>query len=209
MKSFIFAVGEVINIEELAADLGCKVGCLPSFYLGFPLGAKYRLKAIWDPLGCKVGCLPSFYLGFPLAAKYRLKAIWDPVVERFERRGIARVCESIRASLQDFVFAKEVRLGTYSTRASSSPPPAAIVAAKAMRTDPRAEPQFVGIVEVETGPWKVGCSAHHWHALSFMRGGKSRRNYRLFLPSQQRQVYIQDVWLSGSEFTMVSLCTVS
>ncbi|KAE9459026.1 hypothetical protein C3L33_09072, partial [Rhododendron williamsianum] len=163
-------------------------------------------------------------------------------------------------------------------RASSSPPPAAIVAAKAMRTDPRAEPQidyyylskhcvlcgelvldsahlcgqclkneaavaiaiigrasklereiqhlaavsiitielmvkftcrFVGFVEVETGPWKGGCSAHHWHALSFMRGGKSRRNYRLFLPSQQRQVYIQDVWLSGSEFTMVSLCTVS
>ncbi|KAI8522389.1 hypothetical protein RHMOL_RhmolMtG0003500 (mitochondrion) [Rhododendron molle] len=67
MKSSIFAVGEVINIEELAADFGCKVGCLPSSYLGFPLGAKYRSKAIWDP-----------------------------VVERFERRGIARVCESIR-----------------------------------------------------------------------------------------------------------------
>ncbi|XP_058193390.1 DNA polymerase zeta catalytic subunit isoform X2 [Rhododendron vialii] len=47
-----------------------------------------------------------------------------------------------RVSLQDFVFAKEVRLGTYSTRASSSLPPAAIVAAKAMRTDPRAEPRY-------------------------------------------------------------------
>lgn len=40
MKSYILAVGEVINIEELAADLGCKVGCLPSSYLGLPLGAK-------------------------------------------------------------------------------------------------------------------------------------------------------------------------
>lgn len=50
MKSSIFAVGEVINIEELAADLGCKVGCLPSSYLGLPLGAKYRSKAIWDPV---------------------------------------------------------------------------------------------------------------------------------------------------------------
>ncbi|XP_058192806.1 DNA polymerase zeta catalytic subunit-like [Rhododendron vialii] len=49
---------------------------------------------------------------------------------------------SSRVSLQDFVFAKEVRLGTYSTRASSSLPPAAIVAAKAMRTDPRAEPRY-------------------------------------------------------------------
>ncbi|KAH9689281.1 DNA polymerase zeta catalytic subunit [Citrus sinensis] len=47
-----------------------------------------------------------------------------------------------RVSLQDFVFAKEVRLGTYSTRSSSSLPPAAIVATKAMRADPRAEPRY-------------------------------------------------------------------
>lgn len=46
-----------------------------------------------------------------------------------------------RVSLQDFIFAKEVRIGTYSTRASSLPP-AAIVATKAMRTDPRAEPRY-------------------------------------------------------------------
>ncbi|KAA8545131.1 hypothetical protein F0562_019980 [Nyssa sinensis] len=46
-----------------------------------------------------------------------------------------------RVTLQDFVFAKEVRLGTYSTRASSLPP-AAIVATKAMRADPRAEPRY-------------------------------------------------------------------
>lgn len=47
-----------------------------------------------------------------------------------------------RVSLQDFVFAKEVRLGTYSSRDSSLLPPAAIVATKAMRTDPRAEPRY-------------------------------------------------------------------
>ena len=47
-----------------------------------------------------------------------------------------------RVSLQDFVFAKEVRLGTYCTRSSSSLPPAAIVATKAMRADPRAEPRY-------------------------------------------------------------------
>ncbi|PIA61591.1 hypothetical protein AQUCO_00300837v1 [Aquilegia coerulea] len=46
-----------------------------------------------------------------------------------------------RVSLQDFVFAKEVRLGTYSTRLSSLPP-AAIVATKAMKVDPRAEPRY-------------------------------------------------------------------
>lgn len=46
-----------------------------------------------------------------------------------------------RVSLLDFVFAKEVRLGTYSSRASSLPP-SAIVATKAMRADPRAEPRY-------------------------------------------------------------------
>ncbi|GMI88783.1 recovery protein 3 [Hibiscus trionum] len=46
-----------------------------------------------------------------------------------------------RVSLQDFVFAKEVRLGTYCTKISSLPP-AAIVATKAMRKDPRAEPRY-------------------------------------------------------------------
>jgi hypothetical protein len=42
---------------------------------------------------------------------------------------------------QDFVFCKEVRLGSYAPNASSLPP-AAIVAAKAMAADPRAEPRY-------------------------------------------------------------------
>nr|XP_043618935.1 DNA polymerase zeta catalytic subunit [Erigeron canadensis] len=46
-----------------------------------------------------------------------------------------------RVSIQDFIFAKEVRLGTYSSRVSSLPP-SAIVATKAIRADPRAEPRY-------------------------------------------------------------------
>ncbi|KAH7435487.1 hypothetical protein KP509_06G067000 [Ceratopteris richardii] len=46
-----------------------------------------------------------------------------------------------RISFQDFIFAKEVRLGSYSARASVLPP-AAIVATKAMALDPRAEPRY-------------------------------------------------------------------
>ncbi|KAL6657151.1 hypothetical protein ACP70R_004931 [Stipagrostis hirtigluma subsp. patula] len=46
-----------------------------------------------------------------------------------------------KVSIQDFIFAKEVRLGTYSARASTLPP-AAIVATKAMLSDPRAEPRY-------------------------------------------------------------------
>ena len=45
-----------------------------------------------------------------------------------------------RVSLADFVFAKEVRLGTYSNKGPA--PPAAMVAAKAIAQDPRAEPRF-------------------------------------------------------------------
>lgn len=47
---------------------------------------------------------------------------------------------SNRVSIADFVFAKEVRLGTYSARASSIPP-AALVATRAMAADPRAAPR--------------------------------------------------------------------
>lgn len=62
-------------------------------------------------------------------------------VRTFLQRQWSRILSG-RVSIQDFVFAKEVRLGTYSTRTSSSLPPAAIVASKAMRMDPRAEPRY-------------------------------------------------------------------
>ncbi|KAF2476413.1 uncharacterized protein BDR25DRAFT_277501 [Lindgomyces ingoldianus] len=43
-------------------------------------------------------------------------------------------------SVQDFLFAKEVKLGTYSDR--GPPPPGALIAAKRMLADPRTEPQY-------------------------------------------------------------------
>ncbi|XP_024014051.1 DNA polymerase zeta catalytic subunit isoform X2 [Eutrema salsugineum] len=70
----------------------------------------------------------------------------------FEKKNISKVKSYLyrqwkrilqgRVSLQDFIFAKEVRLGTYSTRDSSLLPPAAIVATKSMRADPRTEPRY-------------------------------------------------------------------
>ena len=45
-----------------------------------------------------------------------------------------------RISIQDFLFAKEVKLGTYSDR--GPPPPGALIAAKRMLSDPRSEPQY-------------------------------------------------------------------
>ena len=34
-------------MEALALELGCKVGSLPSVYLGLPLGAHHNLVAAW------------------------------------------------------------------------------------------------------------------------------------------------------------------
>jgi DNA polymerase zeta len=45
-----------------------------------------------------------------------------------------------RASIQDFIFAKEVRLGTYSDK--GAPPPGAMVAARRRAVDPNDEPQY-------------------------------------------------------------------
>ncbi|RVW39045.1 putative ribonuclease H protein [Vitis vinifera] len=47
-KSEILPVGRVENAEVLASELGCKVGSLPSTYLGLPLGAPHKLVVVWD-----------------------------------------------------------------------------------------------------------------------------------------------------------------
>ena len=49
-KSKLVPVGEVPNIEALAGILGCKTHTLPMTYLGLPLGAKYKAKAIWNSI---------------------------------------------------------------------------------------------------------------------------------------------------------------
>ncbi|RVX02717.1 LINE-1 reverse transcriptase-like [Vitis vinifera] len=47
-KSEIIPVGEVDDIEELAVELGCRVGSLPSQYLGLPLGVPNKASLMWD-----------------------------------------------------------------------------------------------------------------------------------------------------------------
>lgn len=59
-----------------------------------------------------------------------------------------------QVSAQDFTFAKEVRLGTYSSRIP--PPPGAAVSARKMKLDRRAEPEYAErvpyvIVQAEPG----------------------------------------------------------
>lgn len=49
-KSELFQVGGGCDIESLAWVLGCKIGHLPSSYLGLPLGASFKSKSIWNPV---------------------------------------------------------------------------------------------------------------------------------------------------------------
>ena len=46
-KSEILRTGSVDN-EELAAELGCGIGSLPTSYLGLPLGAKHKALGVWN-----------------------------------------------------------------------------------------------------------------------------------------------------------------
>ncbi|KAL6327211.1 hypothetical protein AAG906_015250 [Vitis piasezkii] len=46
-KSKLIPMGRVHDIEDLALELSCKVGGLPSYYLGLPLGAPFK-SAVWD-----------------------------------------------------------------------------------------------------------------------------------------------------------------
>ncbi|RVW33470.1 putative ribonuclease H protein [Vitis vinifera] len=47
-KSELIPMGRVHDIEDLVLELGCKVGGLPSCYLGLPLGAPFKSEVVWD-----------------------------------------------------------------------------------------------------------------------------------------------------------------
>ena len=47
-KSEIIPAGRITDADVLALELGCKVGTLPSSYLGLPLGTPHNSIAVWD-----------------------------------------------------------------------------------------------------------------------------------------------------------------
>ena len=54
-KSELIPVGEGNDIDDLAFELGCKVGGLPSSYLGLPLGASFESNLWWFGMEWKSG----------------------------------------------------------------------------------------------------------------------------------------------------------
>ncbi|KIX97429.1 uncharacterized protein Z520_06881 [Fonsecaea multimorphosa CBS 102226] len=73
-------------------------------------------------------------------------------VKAFFQSQCAKIMQG-RISIQDFCFAREVKLGTYSDK--GPPPPGALISARKMVEDPRLEPQYgerVPYVVVTGGP---------------------------------------------------------
>ncbi|RVW99832.1 putative ribonuclease H protein [Vitis vinifera] len=66
-KSEMIPVGRVLNIEGLALELGCKVGGIPSSYLGMPLG---QLSTLWR---CGMGLKSGFVEGLLCGRGMRLR----------------------------------------------------------------------------------------------------------------------------------------
>ncbi|RVX18439.1 putative mitochondrial protein [Vitis vinifera] len=78
-KSEIIPMGEVEDIEELAVEIGDRVGSLPSQYLGLPLGAPNKASSVWDGVEERMRRRLALWKGnlSPKVAESRLlKAPW-------------------------------------------------------------------------------------------------------------------------------------
>ena len=49
-KSTLVPTGSLVDEDQLAGHLGCGISDLPLKYLGLPLGASFKLKAMWRDL---------------------------------------------------------------------------------------------------------------------------------------------------------------
>ncbi|RVW97660.1 Exocyst complex component SEC8 [Vitis vinifera] len=77
-KSELIPVGEVEEIEEMAMELGCRVGSLPTVYLGLPLGAYHKTLSMWDGEKGGLGLRKIILLNKALLGKW----VWRFAIEK-------------------------------------------------------------------------------------------------------------------------------
>ena len=71
-KSELIPVGRVSNVMELAIVFGCKVGALPTTYLGLPLEAAHNSVVVWDKV--TLASLPIYFMSlFRMPRRVRLR----------------------------------------------------------------------------------------------------------------------------------------
>ena len=111
-------------------------------YVGFKYESRNQVEPEFDAKGIETVRRD----GTPAEQKieeHALKLLFRTADLSQVKRYFQRQCTKImsgRVSIQDFLFAKEVRLGTYSDR--GPPPPGALIATRRMMADRRAEPQY-------------------------------------------------------------------
>ena len=47
-KNELIPIGRVENVDDLAWEFGCRMGSLPTTYLGMPLGVPFKSITVWD-----------------------------------------------------------------------------------------------------------------------------------------------------------------
>lgn len=111
-------------------------------YVGFKYESKAQKKPDFDAKGIETVRRD----GTPAEQKIEEKALRIlfrtadlSQVKSFFQRQCSKIMKG-KVSIQDFCFAKEVKLGTYSDK--GLPPPGALISTKRMLEDPRAEPQY-------------------------------------------------------------------
>ncbi|KAI4206771.1 MAG: hypothetical protein LQ348_000839 [Seirophora lacunosa] len=111
-------------------------------YVGFKYESKSQKEPDFDAKGIETVRRD----GTPAEQKIEEKALKTlfrtadlSQVKKYFQRQCSKIMKGT-VSIQDFCFAKEVKLGTYSDK--GPPPPGALISAKRMLEDPRAEPQY-------------------------------------------------------------------
>ena len=79
-KSEILPVGRVENVELLGLELGCKVGALPSTYLGLPLCVPHKSMEVWDGVEERIRKRLALWKRQFISKGGRITLIWSTLV---------------------------------------------------------------------------------------------------------------------------------
>ncbi|KAF2146268.1 uncharacterized protein K452DRAFT_263960 [Aplosporella prunicola CBS 121167] len=123
-------------------------------YAGFKYESRHQKEPEFDAKGIETvrrDGTPAGQKVVEKALKILFRSADLSVVKRYFQDQCTKIMTG-KISIQDFLFAKEVKLGTYADKGSG--PPGAIIASRRMLQDPRAEPQYGERVPyiVITGP---------------------------------------------------------
>ena len=111
-------------------------------YVGFKYESKSQMEPEFDAKGIETvrrDGTPAEQKIEEKALKLLFRTADLSRVKTYFQRQCSKIMKG-KVSIQDFCFAKEVKLGTYSDK--GPPPPGALISTRKMLEDPRAEPQY-------------------------------------------------------------------